>query len=71
MIGCVDVDYRDLSAVAACVCFEHWTDGRPVLESAIEIRDVEPYAPGQFYRRELPCILGFTCSGERGVQRSC
>ncbi len=71
MIACVDVDYRDLGAVAACVCFEHWDDSRPVLESAIEIHGVEPYEPGRFYRRELPCILGFTCSGERGVQRSC
>jgi deoxyribonuclease V len=57
MIACVDVDYRDAGAVAACVCFEHWDDGTPVLESAIEIRGVEPYEPGQFYRRELPCIL--------------
>jgi deoxyribonuclease V len=52
MIACVDVDYRDAGAVAACVCFEHWSDSRPVLESAIEIRDVKPYEPGQFYRRE-------------------
>ncbi len=57
MIACIDVDYRDSHAVAACVCFEHWDDGTPVLESAIEIRDVKPYEPGQFYRRELPCIL--------------
>jgi deoxyribonuclease V len=57
MIACVDVDYRDAGAVAACVCFEHWDDGTPVLESAIEIADVEPYESGQFYRRELPCIL--------------
>ena len=57
MIACVDVDYRDVGAVAACVCFEEWGDGTSVLESAIEITDVEPYEPGQFYRRELPCIL--------------
>lgn len=57
MIACVDVDYRDVGAVAACVCFEKWSDGTPALESAIEISDVEPYEPGQFYRRELPCIL--------------
>jgi deoxyribonuclease V len=57
MIACADVDYRDTGAVAACVCFEHWDDSTPVLESAIEINDVEPYEPGRFYRRELPCIL--------------
>jgi deoxyribonuclease V len=57
MIACVDVDYRHTGAVAACICFEHWDDSTPVLESAIEINDVEPYEPGQFYRRELPCIV--------------
>ncbi len=57
MIACVDVDYRNVGAVAACVCFEKFGDGTSVLETAIEISDVEPYEPGQFYRRELPCIL--------------
>jgi deoxyribonuclease V len=51
------VDYRDVGAVAACVCFEHWDDGKLVLESAIEIRYVKPYELGRFYHRELPCIL--------------
>jgi deoxyribonuclease V len=57
MIACVDVDYRDVGAVAACVCIGKWGDGTSVLESVIEISYVEPYEPGQFYRRELPCIL--------------
>jgi hypothetical protein len=48
--------YHDGSG-AACVCFEHGDDGTPVLESTIEIGHVESYEPGQFYRRELPCIL--------------
>ncbi len=26
MIACVDVDYRDSAAVAACVLFRDWTD---------------------------------------------
>ena len=58
MIACVDVGYQDVGgAVAACVCIEKWSDRTSVLESAIEMRDVEPYEAGQFYRRELPCIL--------------
>ena len=57
MIACVDVDYREVGAVAACVCFQAWGDDTPASESAIEIRDVAPYQSGQFYRRELPCIL--------------
>jgi len=57
MIACVDVDYRDLGAVAACVCFQSWSDGTSTSETVVQIHDVEPYRSGQFYRRELPCIL--------------
>jgi deoxyribonuclease V len=57
MIACVDVDYRDVGAVAACVCFQAWSDAKPASETVVQIRDVEPYQSGQFYRRELPCIL--------------
>jgi deoxyribonuclease V len=57
MLACVDVDYREDRAVAACVCFKAWSDDTPASESVVEIRDVAPYQSGQFYRRELPCIL--------------
>ena len=57
MIACVDVDYRDAEAVSACVCFETWSDATPASESVIQIDDVQPYESGQFFRRELPCIL--------------
>ena len=57
MIACVDVDYRETGAVAACLCFQAWGDVTSVSETVIEIRDVAPYQSGQFFRRELPCIL--------------
>jgi deoxyribonuclease V len=57
MIACVDVDYGDEEAVAACVLFEHWKDGAPAVEKVLRIDRVEPYQRGQFYRHELPCIL--------------
>ena len=57
MIACVDVDYREAGAVAACVCFQAWSDDTPASESTVEIRDVAPYQSGQFYRRELPGVL--------------
>jgi deoxyribonuclease V len=57
MIACVDVDYRDVGAVAACVCFETWSDAAAASESIVRIDDVEPYESGQFFRRELPCLL--------------
>jgi deoxyribonuclease V len=37
--------------------FRDWTDDRPSSELAIPIDRVLPYEPGQFYRRELPCLL--------------
>src|SRR4051794_31789269 len=57
MIACVDVDYRDGGAVAACVLFRAWGDGESAAERVEHISRVEQYQPGQFYRRELPCLL--------------
>jgi deoxyribonuclease V len=39
------------------VLFQHWSDSAPVFETTCEVSDVAPYEPGQFFRRELPCIL--------------
>jgi deoxyribonuclease V len=57
MLACVDVDYREGGAVAACVLFRSWTDAAPASELVECITRVEPYQPGSFYRRELPCLL--------------
>jgi deoxyribonuclease V len=57
MLACVDVDYRTEGAVAACVLFRAWDDGDSAEERVETIARVEPYEPGQFYRRELPCLL--------------
>ncbi len=57
MLACVDVDYRDDQAVAACVVCQDWTDSEPVAEYVEIITNVEPYQSGQFYLRELPCLL--------------
>jgi deoxyribonuclease V len=57
MMACVDVDYRGDDAVAACVLFRAWTDEREAGQHVRRLRGVEAYVPGQFYRRELPCLL--------------
>ncbi|RIK80864.1 endonuclease V [candidate division KSB1 bacterium] len=57
MILAVDVDYRDDNAVAAGVLFQNWEDREPVQELIAEILTVAEYEPGQFYKRELPCVL--------------
>lgn len=57
MIARVDDDYREDGAVAACMLSLGRPDDRPASESAVRIEEVEPYVPGEFYRRELPCLL--------------
>lgn len=56
-MACVDVDYRDPEAVAGCVTFESWTDARPLDELTARVAEVEPYRPGEFFRREMPGVL--------------
>ncbi|MBY4675220.1 endonuclease V [Marinobacterium arenosum] len=57
MILAVDVHYRQCSATAAGVLFAHWQDAAAERELVTEIQGIEDYQPGQFYKRELPCIL--------------
>jgi deoxyribonuclease V len=56
-MACVDVDYRGNDAVAACVLFRDWTDAVSADRLVEKIQGVAEYTPGQFYRRELPCLL--------------
>jgi deoxyribonuclease V len=57
MILCTDVDYKDDgTAVAAGVTLEQWSDDLALEELVVHVDHVEPYVPGQFYKRELPCI---------------
>lgn len=57
MILAVDVDYREDKAIAAGLLFQNWEDREPVQELISEILTVAEYEPGQFYKRELPCVL--------------
>lgn len=57
MLACVDVDYRGTGAVAAALLFHAWSDDVPQRELTAHIMRVPDYEPGQFYKRELPCLL--------------
>lgn len=58
MIYCLDVLYRDDSAQVACIGFKTWTDEEPSYQKLVHVPGpLEPYVPGQFYKRELPCLL--------------
>lgn len=56
-IACVDVGYEGTGARAACVLAASWESESPSSTYVRDIDAVEPYEPGQFFRRELPCLL--------------
>lgn len=59
MLACVDVHYGQDQAVAVCVSFEAWDSESWIHETRYQLPgEPEPYEPGEFYRRELPCVLG-------------
>jgi len=57
MLSCLDVAYAGSSAVAACVTFAEWRSSTPAHQIVRRFSDVAPYEPGNFYRRELPCLV--------------
>lgn len=57
MIACLDVDYRESEALAACVLASDWSAATVTREFTSPIRNVASYEPGEFFRRELPCLL--------------
>jgi len=56
MILALDVHYKETYAKSVGVLF-NWQDSSPVKSITAIIYDVEAYIPGQFYKRELPCLL--------------
>ena len=56
-IFCMDVDYRDDYAIAAGILFDDWQSEETLQEITVKIDEVMPYESGQFYKRELPCLL--------------
>ena len=57
MILAVDVQYDDNSAFVAGVLFNEWGSEEPKAEYISLLNEIEEYVPGDFYKRELPCIL--------------
>jgi deoxyribonuclease V len=57
LILAVDVYYENSGAVVAGIGFADWTDTAPAASYVSAIDQAGRYIPGQFYKRELPCIL--------------
>ncbi len=53
----VDVQYCNSRAIVAGVSFTHWQDATAQEIHISTLETVADYEPGQFYKRELPCIL--------------
>lgn len=41
----------------ACILFRDWTDSKGIRQFTVQVKDVAPYEPGAFYKRELPCLM--------------
>jgi deoxyribonuclease V len=58
MLLCVDVQYEERAATAACVGFSDWSAAAPEFELVLRSETVpEPYEAGLFYKREMPHLL--------------
>lgn len=57
MILAVDIHYRHTLAIAGGIVFADWTAQQEDAVYRSELRIDQDYIPGEFYRRELPCIL--------------
>ncbi|UUW07941.1 endonuclease V [Flavobacterium plurextorum] len=52
-----DTYYFDGKAKTVCLEFLNWNESKNYKVHTEIIENVEDYIPGEFYRRELPCIL--------------
>jgi exodeoxyribonuclease-5/deoxyribonuclease V len=57
MILAFDTYYFDNKAKTVCLEFENWNEDKNFKVHAEIIHNVSEYIPGEFYKRELPCIL--------------
>src|ERR1044071_2562673 len=57
MKAALDVAYEDGFGYAAAVAFQDWSDAEVIQEELVVVSGVQPYQPGRFFQRELPCLL--------------
>lgn len=57
MILAFDTYYFDGKAKTACIQFNKWPDKENFTSYTETRENIAEYIPGEFYKRELPCIL--------------
>lgn len=55
----IDVSYQDNNAKVVGGFFENWNDEKLIKVSQKIVNNIKEYISGEFYKRELPCILEF------------
>lgn len=57
MKAALDVYYVGDAAKAVCLLFRDWPDEKPAALFQTQLTMTAGYVPGQFYKRELPCLM--------------
>ncbi len=69
MIAAFDTCHFDNGSCTGVVLFENWTDGVAVKETVCRLAGAtDRYIPGEFYKRELPCIMAALESLEERIE---
>ncbi|MEM1321085.1 MAG: endonuclease V [Bacteroidota bacterium] len=56
MLIAIDVHYRNDIAKTVSIEFTDWQSRTPLRVHTQELKGLAEYIPGQFYKRELPCL---------------
>jgi Deoxyinosine 3''endonuclease (endonuclease V) len=57
MILAFDTYYFDNKAKTVCISFNSWTENENYEVHSEILENIEDYTSGEFYKRELPCIM--------------
>jgi len=57
MILITDVHYKNDTAKVVCAVLQHWHDAVATHYWVKHVKTIAEYVPGEFYKRELPCLL--------------
>ena len=69
MIAAFDTYHFEQGSTTGVVLFENWTDGVAAKEKICRLAGAtDQYIPGEFYKRELPCIMAALESLEEKIE---
>jgi len=57
MILAFDTYYFENKAKTVCLAFDNWNESEKFSIFTEILEDIKEYVPGEFYKREMPCIL--------------